>query len=543
MHVRRIFFGLLVLGAPPPLTAQTGMRYIIETIGSDADDRARLAQLLGERSPDGFLLRSPSSRTALLGGERRVRWAVAVPELTAVGNSSIPFSLNDGALWAARGWNESLRLGLHAEWGRVALTLAPELLASENLPYEMPPPEVTLPRPPQRSPYSSPWHIRPYSIDLPLRFGDLPIWRVDPGQSTLAVNAGSVTVGLSSENEWWGSGIRDAIVLSNKAPGIPRLFLRTARPLRTPIGKIDVRWFAGGLSESQYFDRDPTNDLRSIAGFGLAWTTKWEPDLTLGLARTVYAPVNSWGRIPLRLFDVFRNWGNPTNTPGDTSQVPGRDQVYSIFGRWVFPADGLAIHFEWARTQFPASLRDLLTATNHSHGYTLGLEWATRVRAQRDAVRLQAEATYLELSPTYRDRSVFTFYTSRRAVQGYTQRGQVIGAAIGPGASSQWLAFDYVAPRWRVGLFGGRIRWDDDALYSFPNTAVAPNKWCSHDVSLFAGVSAGGDSRWGRVRMALTRGERLDMFFHYLAWCGTGPDQLGIVDARNTTLEIRFSPP
>ena len=92
-------------------------------------------------------------------------------------------------------------------------------------------------------------------------------------------------------------------------------------------------------------------------------------------------------------------------------------------------------------------------------------------------------------------------------------------------------------------MFGGRIRWDDDALYSFPNTAIAPNKWCSHDVSLFAGVSAGGDSRWGRVRMTLTRGERLDMFFHYLAWCGTGPDQLGIVDARNTTLEIRFSPP
>jgi UDP-N-acetylglucosamine 2-epimerase len=31
-------------------------------------------------------------------------------------------------------------------------------------------------------------------------------------------------------------------------------------------------------------------------------------------------------------------------------------------------------------------------------------------------------------------------YTSPRVIHGYTNRGEVIGASIGPGASSQWLA-------------------------------------------------------------------------------------------------------
>src|SRR5439155_791537 len=102
----------------------------------------------------------------------------------------LPFSINDGSLGAGRGWSESLRAGLRVERGRLSLTLAPELVASENIPYELAAPEVTVARPPSRNPLSSPWHVQPYSIDLPQRFGYLPIWRLDPGQSTFAVEAG-----------------------------------------------------------------------------------------------------------------------------------------------------------------------------------------------------------------------------------------------------------------------------------------------------------------------------------------------------------------
>ena len=532
----------MVLLATPPLRAQARFCRADPVIGGDLDDRARLATLLGSARGDELLLRSLSSRQAPLDTARgRLRWCGVRPEITIVHNSAIPFSLNHGPLWAGRGWSEDVRAGFRAQWGRVSIVVAPELVATDNLPYEMPPAAVQLPRPAGRSSFSTPWHVGSYSIDLPLRFGEWGFWRLDPGQSTLAAAVGPVVAGFSTDNEWWGPGIQNAIVLSNNAPGIPRVFARTSHPLRTPVGTFAARWFLGGLSESPYFDTSPQDDRRSITALATTWTAGSVPTLTLGFTRAVYTPLARWGDIVGHVFDVVRDLGWHV-APGDSVPTPHRDQIFSFFGRWIFPADGFAVHVEWARTDPPHSLRDLLTAPNRSQGYTLGLEWARPLRAERDALRVQAEVTYLEQSPAFRNFAQATFYTGTAARQGYTQRGQVIGAAIGPGASSQWLAVDYFAPAWHVGLFGGRIRWDDDALYLFPVTASAENKWCSHDVSLFGGISAGGDSRWGRIRVALSRGERLNMFFYHLTLCGT-PDLQYVLDVRNTTFEIRLSPP
>jgi len=513
------------------------------TIGDGTDDRARAAQLLGGTT-ESYLLRSASTLSPTVTGDStRLRAAMLLPEATAVNNSTIPFSLNDGAMWAGRGWNERVRFGLQAEWGRLFLTVAPEFVASQNLAYPMPAPATVPVRPADRNPLSSPWHLDP-SLDAALRFGYTGFHLLDPGQSTLGVHLGTLAVGVSTENEWWGPGIRNAIVMSDNATGIPRVFLRTSRPLRTPIGDIEGRWFLGALVESRYFDTHPSNDWRSISGLILVWRPEFDRDLTLGLARTVYAPLDRWYGLPAHLLDVLLGSGRRAAARPDTGLVNAREQIVSLFGRWVFPADHFALHFEWARTQLPASLRDLLTDPNHSQGYTLGLEWGAPVHGGRDLVRLQAEGTYLEKSPSYRDRPLASFYTSSSVPQGYTQDGKVIGAAIGQGSSGQWMGLDYIAPKWLAGVFAGRIRWDDDALYTFPtpNTAIAANKWCSHDVSLYAGATAGIQGAWGRLHVTVTRGERLNLFFHNLTTCDPHPDQLSILDARNTTLEVRFSP-
>jgi len=351
----------------------------------------------------------------------------------------------------------------------------------------------------------------------------------------LGARFGALIAGVATENEWWGPGIRNAIVMSTNAPGIPRVFLRTRRPLRALAGHLEGTWFLGGLSESPYFDTNPGNDRRSISGGALVWTANFDTGLSLGVARTVYAALPAWMNLASHVFDVARGQG------------PAHEQLFSLFGRWVLPQDRFAVHFEWARTEIPHSLRDFLTAPNHSQGYTIGLEWVAptkRAAGGLPALRLQAEATYLERSPSYRDRPLASFYTSATVVQGYTQRGKVIGAAIGQGGSGQWFAADYFAPRWRVGLSAGRIRWDDDALYTFftPYTALDLNKWCSHDVSLFARLTAALDRAWGHVDVSLTRGERINVFFGNLAECAVSPNPLAIRDARPTTLELRFSP-
>ena len=43
-------------------------------------------------------------------------------------------------------------------------------------------------------------------------------------------------VGISNENQWWGPGISNALILSNNAPGFPHAFVRTAHPWKTPLG-------------------------------------------------------------------------------------------------------------------------------------------------------------------------------------------------------------------------------------------------------------------------------------------------------------------
>jgi len=523
---------------PPPAVRGQALLCPADTaIGSDLDDRTRLATLLGRAPGDAQLLRSLSSRLAPFDTTRgSLSWCALRPDVTLVSSTGMPFSLNDGPLWAGVGWSEDVRVGLRMRRGRFWLVLAPQFLATENLPYPMPYPDVELPRPAGRSPFSSPWHVGAYSIDLPLRFGDRGFWKVDPGQSTLGADLGPVVAGLSTENEWWGPGIENAIVMSNNAAGIPRAFVRTARPVRTRVGTFAVRWFLGGLFKSQYFDNNPASDRRSITALAATWTPVGVPRLTLGFTRAVFAPLSGWQDVFGHAFDVLRDRG--VHGTGDSTTV-SRDQIFSLFGRWVFPADGFAVHAEWARTVPPHSVRDFLTSPNHTQGYTLGLEWARPLHAERDALRVQAEITYLEESPASRNLPEASFYTSAAAAQGYTQLGQVIGAAIGPGASSQWLAVDYFAPTWRIGVSGGRIRWDDDALYSFPG--YYQNKWCAHDVSLFGSLSAALQARRGRLEAALTRFERLNVFFDHLTWCGPTAAQNDIIDVVGTTLRLRMS--
>jgi hypothetical protein len=500
-------------------------------IGSDSEDRLRFAQLIGSARSETFLLRSFSSSLDTTGAVRpsgRPAVTLLQPNVALLNNTSLPFSLNQGALWAGRGWSTDVRAGVVGRWGHVTLVLAPELVATENRPYAMPVSAVELPRPPDRSPYSTPWHVGLYSIDLPLRFGATSFARIDPGQSTLAFEhgGGAVSVGLSTANEWWGPGIRNAIVLSNNAPGIWRAFVRVQKK------NFALRWFLGGLFESPYFDTTRADDRRSITALAMTWTPT--ENLTIGAARAVYAPLEAWTDVFGHAFDVLRGAGMH-RLPGDTVDRPSRDQVFSIFGRWVFPLDGFAVHAEWARNQLPGSLRELLVSPNHAQGYTLGLEWA------HARFRLQAEDTYLEKSPAYRNLPEQTWYTGGSASQGYTQRGQVIGAAIGPGASSQYFAADYFAPRWHTGLFLGRIRWDNDALYLTPDSFP---KRCGHDVTIFAGGRGSGRSRWGEIAATLTLGRRLNVFYDHLTTCEKSPkpDPTQILDLGNTTLEIRFSP-
>ena len=106
-------------------------------------------------------------------------------------------------------------------------------------------------------------------------------------------------------------------------------------------------------------------------------------------------------------------------------------QILTLFGRLVIPGEGAEVYAEWCRRRLPGSLRDALERPEHTQAYTLGAGWARAAGAGR--LRLQAEHTYAEKSPTYRAEPTGSWYAGRAVPQGYTHRGQVLGAALGPG--------------------------------------------------------------------------------------------------------------
>jgi len=488
----------------------------------------------------GYLLRSSSSLT---GVARRSRIALLAPSFAFVTNSALPYSINDGPLWAGRGANYLVSAGADIRLGRLRLYLLPELATSSNQYWQLrdstrfPPPGTREER--QGGGYVFPWFTGPYSIDLPLRFGDKSLSKVTAGQSAALIDLGKAAVGWSTENEWWGPGVRNSLVLSNNAPGFPHAFLRTTRPLSTPLGMLEARWIAGTLTESKYFDTTSGNDSRSIAAMGVTLNPRRASGLTIGLARAVYSTADNAGAGYARWLDVFRNTGHPNERAlGDSSLTPGgSEQIFSLFSRLVLPSSGFEGYVELARTEFPKSLRDLLVTPNHTQGYTLGLQWSRAVRTPGAALRLQGELTTIEQSASFRDRPIGSFYTSRRVIQGYTNEGQALGAAIGPGASGQWLAGDFLMPGWRGGIYLGRVRWHEDvrSVYNWPDYL----EYCNHDVSFFVGGRAAAYGRFGSVSADLNLANRINAFFQVQSGCPSGPSQL---DIRNRTLSITFAP-
>ncbi len=542
-----VALSLIAAACLTPAAAAQGLPPILEwepstlwRIGSLDEDRHRLAQTLDGASTGGFLLRSTADLDAASDGRSDFR--LLAPSLETVWNSDLPFSMNDGALWAGRGLNVRLSGGLAFRTGRLRVVLAPEVVHEQNRSFQT----VVFRDARSRSSFAHPFHPLPESIDQPLRFGDESRTRLDPGQSSITLDLGPAVVGFATENLWWGPGVRNAIVLSDNAPGFPHLSLATRAPVATPLGTVEAKWILGRLSESDFFDDDPSNDHRSLNAVAVTLSPAFARDLTLGFARSVFAPLEDDEIGFGAAADAFRSVGRPQS---DSSVEPssGPDQIFSLFGRWVAPTAGFETWGEWARFEQPASLRDFLEHPDHSQGWTLGLQWARPIGAPvlpdsaalaggAPLVRVQAEVTNVEPASTFRVRPPFSSYTSRVVPHGYTHRGQVLGAAIGPAASSQWLAVDHLRPGWSIGGFWGRIRADNNVRLT---DVVPPPR--DEDVSMFWGLRGHADVSGFRAEVELTTGIRINYLFQSGRGSGGGTQARDGIDIANERVSVTVS--
>ena len=416
---------------------------------------------------------------AATGGTGELRVSLTAPQLRAFANSRFPVGRNDGVVWQGRGLTTALDVGAVLHWRALTVEVRPTFLYTQNSSHELAP--VTVADMPI---YAYPWR----AIDWPQRFGPDPFWTADAGQSEARVDAHGVSLGFGTKNLWWGPAIRNPIIMSNNAPGFPHAFLGTDGPLGIGIGELEGRWIWGRLQQSDWFDPNAASDDRFVTGVVLTYSPSFAEGLSLGATRLFYVLVRDDG-IPLGdYFAVFqgvrkRTLITPDNPTGDDEH----DQMISVFGRWVLPESGFEVYGEWARNDHVFELRDFLLEPEHSQAYTIGLRKSFDWSAYK-LLALTAELTKLERSTTSQIRDTPPYYAHGLVPQGYTQKGQIIGAGIGPGGNAQSLSLDLYAPWGRAGTWVERQVHDNDAYYEW---AAANNEtYCCHNVSFHWGSHA-----------------------------------------------------
>ena len=474
--MRWLAAALLLLAQP--------LRAQMLSVGDPREDYARVLGLMGFADLQSFVIRPLTESRAFLGIEDTDHpWSMFVSyrlpargahlaplELTSAFNSRFPTGQNDGALWQGRGLSAALSAGGAYFASGLMVQLRPTVTWSANADFPLAP----LAPPSDNSRFANPYHtgLNGARIDLPQRFGDQAYTQVEPGQSEISFRRGGVLLGVSSTSLWWGPGIRNAIVMSNNAAGVPHAFLGTGKAINVGFARLESRIIWGRLRESGFFDTVSTNDTRLLTGLVVALEPSFLPGLTLGGTRVFYEywPKKLGLEHLLRVFTgvTKRGFATPDNPQGSDRA----DQILSLFGRWAFPHSGFEAYFEWARNDHNWDIRDFLLEPEHSQAYTLGFQKANRLQGGR-IFRLQGELTHLERSATRQVRGTPTYYSHALVRHGYTQHGQVLGAGIGPGGDSQYLGGDLFTHWGRIGGFIGRQVHDNDAYYALTGDTIS----------------------------------------------------------------------
>lgn len=447
---------LELLGRRPaaPVGGWTQARVGLLTAGAENDPWA------GRKDRERRLFGSDSGAT--------LRW---IPiELRSSSNSQRPWGINDGPVWQGKGNTSALSAGFVAEWRGFTATLNPVLWSASNE-------DFTLSRfatSPGQSPFSYPTRGN-QRIDAPQRFGDKPVRRLDPGQSSLTFTARKLVVGASTATQRWGPARRNPLLLSQHAGGFGHAFLGTAEPVDVPAGKVHMQWLWGRLSESSFFDTLANNGSRYVTGVTLSFFPKFAPGLELGANRVFVARWRDGGPtlreatlifipLPKKAFE-----DSITNPNGDDE----RDQMASVFARWVAPAAGFEVYGEWARGDHGRDLRDFIVQPEHASAFAVGFQ--KTFRAEQSAFwHLGGEATVLGATRTSQLRPPPTaFYQHHLIRQGYTQRGQVLGAGIGPGSTQISLEVGRVASWGRAAVTVQRTSYDNDRYYAYAADTAA----------------------------------------------------------------------
>jgi len=409
-------------------------------------------------------------------------------------NSRHPYNRNNGSMIPNRGYQHILSAGIYAEIGPLSIQLKPEYLYSQNRDFE------GFGEGPNGH-YSAIWAKR-YGlwnyIDMPERFGEKSIGETLIGQSSIRLNFKGLSLGVSNENIWWGPSIRNSIMMSNHARGFKHITFNTTKPLKTKIGNFEWQVISGRLESSGYLPAGSdmqhagtniyvpkinqlveTDDWRYLQALSITYSPKWVSGLSLGFIR--------WVHMYSALVQGKYWWieGSPTWFPAFSNLFRKNDksfdyeiqtnQAAGVFLRWLWKDSKAEIYVSYNHNDSKNNIRDLLLDSDHSRAVTVGLQKIFKI--SNDDFLFSWEWTQMEQTASRLLRNAGSWYAHGYSYDGYTNKGEVLGAGIGPGSNSHYFALYRIRDKEKLGIALEIIDQDNDFYHEAFASAQDPRRY------------------------------------------------------------------
>lgn len=397
------------------------------------------------------------------GFDHSLKFKLYGPEWYNSFNTAAPYGQNDGALWQGKGYNSSLTGGARLEAYGFELTLKPQVSFSQNLAFD------TL-----GGVYGNNYGaFFGQPIDLVERYGDSAFWNFDWGDTEIRYTWRTLTFGAGTQSPWLGASWLNPMLGSNNAATYPKIDagLRKTK-VYLPfcnwyIGDVEGRIWVGRLTNSDYFDASPNYKDRMVTAMSASYSPSFIPGFTFGLNRIFMTKWSARNLLYItRLFT--KSGGNASGTGND------EDQKFAFFADFHYPSIGFEIFGEFGRDDFCCneSTNPFRTAI-----YTVGAKKTIPIHLTKlfpkwkNLIDLNSELIFewsnSEMSHDFQFEYPYLGYYAHGAIsQGYTNKGQIIGAGSGQFGNSQFLGWRIYYPKGSSMLFFHRFNPNNNSIYS-----------------------------------------------------------------------------
>jgi len=375
--------------------------------------------------------------------------------------TDIPFKTLDGPMLASSGFQIMASAGAYAKLGPLTIQLQPQWVNAQN---------------------------KSFSYNNQTTNYNKLFW----GNSSIRLNVGAASIGISSENIIWGPSVFNPLILSSHAPGFMHATFNSSRPLKTPIGSFEWQMIAAYL--------DPMNpkyqalaEVASAIAPGrrylnsamLVYQPKWTPGLSLGVTRVVQENESELNANK-QWFLLFNNVDRASDANFETEQ--SRDQYAALFFRYLMQHSNAEFYIEWGRNDAFFNLRDAIQRLDHTRAYTLGFRKLFNLNEDKTKYwQIISEYTRMQQPPSWPLLSGGSWYVHSRAIQGYTHLGEILGAPIGQGANAQTLRLSKFNGVQQYGIQLERVTqngvyFEDNLAFTDPSKT----KWVDFGIKLLA---------------------------------------------------------